>query len=66
VERAKVEGMTDFLVLPYSPPFIMNSQEVIDQTLHFLRGGRFGARSPLAEGFSEFDCLQLSIRVRVQ
>ncbi len=41
VERAKVEGMTDFLVLPYSHPFIMDAHEVIAQTLHFLRHGRF-------------------------
>ncbi len=41
VERAKVEGMADFLVLPYSHPFIMNAHEVIAQTLYFLRHGRF-------------------------
>ena len=50
VERAKVEGMADFLVLPYSHPFIMNANEVIEQTLHFLRNGRFDARSQSAEG----------------
>ena len=49
VERAKVEGMTDFLVLPYSHPFIMNAEEVIEQTLHFLRLGRFRARPPSAD-----------------
>ena len=49
VERAKVEGMTDFLVLPYSHPFIMNADETIDQTLHFLRVGRFDARPPSTE-----------------
>jgi hypothetical protein len=53
VERAKVEGMADFLVLPYSHPFIMNAEEVIEQTLQFLRGGRFGARPPSAEGSSD-------------
>jgi triacylglycerol lipase len=53
VEQAKVEGMADFLVLPYSHPFIMNAQEVIDQTLHFLREGPFGARSPSAEASSD-------------
>ena len=42
-----------FLVLPYSHPFIMNAEEVIDQTLHFLRGGRFGAGPPSAEGSSD-------------
>jgi len=45
--------MADFLVLPYSHPFIMNAQEVIDQTLQFLRGGRFGTRPPSAEGSSD-------------
>jgi triacylglycerol lipase len=30
----------------------MNAQEVIDQTLHFLRGGRFGARPPSTKGSS--------------
>jgi pimeloyl-ACP methyl ester carboxylesterase len=50
VERAKVEGMADFLMLPYSHPFIMNANEVIEQTLHFLRNGRFDARSQSAEG----------------
>jgi triacylglycerol lipase len=33
--------------------FIMNAQEGIDQTLHFLREGRFGARSPSAEVSSD-------------
>lgn len=41
VERAKVEGMADFLVLPYTHPFIMKAGEVIAQTIHFLRNGRF-------------------------
>ena len=51
VERAKVEGMADFLVLPYSHPFIMNAHEVIAQTLYFLRHGRFRTQqSPLSRG----------------
>ena len=41
VDRARVEGMTDFLVLPYSHPFIMQQEEVVLQTLHFLRHGCF-------------------------
>ena len=41
VRRAQVEGMDDFLVLPYSHPFIMEKEEVISQTLHFLTHGRF-------------------------
>jgi triacylglycerol lipase len=53
VARAKVEGMADFLVLPYSHPFIMNANEVIDETLSFLRDGRFDARFPSTEGSSD-------------
>ena len=41
VERAKVEGMTDFLVLPYAHSFIMQADEVISQTLYFLQYGIF-------------------------
>jgi triacylglycerol lipase len=41
VARAKVEGMSDFLVLPYAHPFIMQEAEVIEQTVHFLKHGRF-------------------------
>lgn len=45
VERAKVEGMSDFLVLPYSHPFIMKKKEVIEQTIHFLQQGRFSGNN---------------------
>lgn len=41
VERARLEGMRDFLILPYSHPVIMRRKPVIKQTLHFLRHGRF-------------------------
>jgi len=41
VVSAKVAGMTDFLVLPYTHTFIMDEPEVISQTIHFLRYGRF-------------------------
>ncbi|MBI5063664.1 MAG: alpha/beta fold hydrolase [Desulfatitalea sp.] len=44
VERTKVAGMTDFLVLPYSHSFIMAKEETIAQTLHFLRAGVFQPR----------------------
>ena len=45
VERAKVAGMAEFLVLPYAHPFIMNAHEVIAETLHFLLHGRFRPRA---------------------
>jgi pimeloyl-ACP methyl ester carboxylesterase len=41
VERAKVDGMTDFLVLPFSHTYIMQEDEVIRQTIHFLETGQF-------------------------
>lgn len=41
VERAKLEGMQDFLVMPYSHPFIMKRKAVIQQVLAYLRDGKF-------------------------
>jgi len=41
VARARVQGMSDFLVLPYAHSFIMQEPEVIEQTLHFLDHGYF-------------------------
>jgi hypothetical protein len=36
VERTRLAGMTDFLVLPCIHPLIMNYKEVILQSIHFL------------------------------
>lgn len=41
VDRAKVAGMADFLVVPYSHTFITRSPEVAEQVVYFLRNGRF-------------------------
>lgn len=41
VERAKIEGMKDFLVLPYSHTFIMNKRKVQEEVLYFLQRGSF-------------------------
>lgn len=41
VEHAKVEGMSDFIVLPYNHISTMKEDEVIRQTLYFLNNGRF-------------------------
>jgi len=41
VERTKVPGMRDFLVVPYSHTFIMRPKAVIDQVAYFLRHGLF-------------------------
>lgn len=41
VDRARVSGMTDFLIVPYSHSYIMLRDEVIDQVIHFLEHGSF-------------------------
>ena len=41
VERARVEGMSDFLVVPHNHTFIMNQRGVMDQVVFFLRHGAF-------------------------
>jgi len=41
VERTKVAGMKDFLVLPRSHVFIMRSEDVIKQVIHFIEHGAF-------------------------
>lgn len=41
VESTRVEGMSDFLVVPHSHTFIMHADVVLRQTIHFLREGSF-------------------------
>ena len=41
VKHTKLAGMTDFLVLPCIHPLIMNYEQVIRQTIHFLMHGCF-------------------------
>ena len=41
VERARLEGAADFIVVPASHTFIMNHREVAEQVVYFLREGRF-------------------------
>lgn len=45
VERAKVEGMRDFIVLPATHTFIMRDLEAIRQTIYFLQKGVFSRDS---------------------
>jgi triacylglycerol esterase/lipase EstA (alpha/beta hydrolase family) len=44
IESARLEGMRDFLVMPYSHTFIMQRDAVMEQVVCFLRTGRFNAR----------------------
>lgn len=41
VERTKLAGMTDHLVIPAVHPFIMKNKTAIRQTIEFLRNGQF-------------------------
>jgi triacylglycerol lipase len=41
VSRAQVAGMKDFIVMPYSHPFIMRRKAAIGQALHFIQQGIF-------------------------
>lgn len=41
VESTRVEGMRDFIVMPYTHTFIMQRQAVIEQVLHFFEHGNF-------------------------
>ena len=43
VDRAMVDGATDFMVVPATHTFIMNRRDVAEQVVHFLRQGRFRA-----------------------
>jgi hypothetical protein len=42
----RIEGVADHLIVPRGHTFIMRAPDVIDQTLHFLRHGRFGHPEP--------------------
>ncbi len=48
VERTKVAGMKDFIVVPRNHTFMMNAADVHRQTIAFLRNGRF-EKAPIEE-----------------
>lgn len=41
LKRARLDGMSDFLVLPVTHSLMMSGREAIEQTLRFLDTGRF-------------------------
>lgn len=48
VESARLEGMRDFLVVPYSHTIMLWRSEVVSQVRAFLRDGRFTRPEPAA------------------
>jgi hypothetical protein len=54
IDRAKVEGMSNFIVVPHSHTMIMKGDDVIVQALQFVRAGSFypeGSTLPQLESF---------------
>ncbi len=41
VQSAQAKGMSDFIVVPHTHTFIMNSQKVIEQVITFIENGEF-------------------------
>ena len=48
VERTKLAGMTDHIIIASAHPFLMRNRAVIGQTIHFLRQGQFSQRVDLS------------------
>jgi pimeloyl-ACP methyl ester carboxylesterase len=41
IRSARLDGMADFIILPYGHAFMMNRRQVIEQTILFLQRGKF-------------------------
>jgi pimeloyl-ACP methyl ester carboxylesterase len=50
VENARLEGMSDFVVVPENHTFMMNAAKVAKETVAFLRTGHFDHEGPRAQG----------------
>ncbi len=46
VDRARLEGATDFMVVSATHTFIMNRRDVAEEVVNFLRHGRFDREDP--------------------
>jgi len=49
VEKTKLEGMTDFLLVNVSHAYIMENQQVVLEVIHFLKNGRFSNTEKLPQ-----------------
>ncbi len=47
VASARLEGMSDFLVVHETHPFIMKAEYVLNETLYFLKNGSFQHQKPV-------------------
>lgn len=45
VARTKLKGMADHIVLRTAHPFLMRNRKAIEETIHFLREGKFRSQS---------------------
>ena len=45
-ERTKLDGMTDFIIIPAAHPFLMRDREAIALSLRFLKTARFRPEEP--------------------
>jgi triacylglycerol lipase len=52
LDRARLEGMRDFIVVPVAHPFLMTDDQVIEQTIRFLKYGCFSPSEPGAAATS--------------
>ena len=58
IKSARLEGMSDFIVVPYSHTMIMKGDDVIVQALQYIREGSFypeGSALPKFESFESED-----------
>ena len=55
IDRTRVAGMVDHIVVHVSHPYLMKNKDVQSYTIAFLRSGSFRGNSGKMEGFSTVD-----------